>query len=138
MLRKRGNRNFPRKSVWQKKLIWKKQLRTERNGSAFFNIPGSFDLHFHTDGGLPGTKVYVAISLALLRVPDYIIPLTTPAILSAETRRVSVVGNITGFDFFWDGRSITNYGFATAVPASFLFASCRACSRIHKRQQLAR
>jgi hypothetical protein len=60
-------------------LIWKKQLRTERNGSAFFNISSSFDLHFHTDAArLPGTEVYVAIGLAFIRAPDNIIPLTTP------------------------------------------------------------
>jgi hypothetical protein len=67
-------------------LIWKKQLRTERNGSAFFNIPSSFDVHFYADAaGLPGTEVYVATGLAFMGVPDYIIPLTTPAILTAET-----------------------------------------------------
>jgi hypothetical protein len=120
-------------------LIWKKQLHTERNGSAFFNISSSFDVYFHTDAaGLPGTEVYVAKGVAFVGVPDYIIPLTTPAMLSEGTCWVSVVGNITRFDFFWDGRSITNNGFATAVSASFLFVLCRACSRIHTRQQLAR
>ena len=74
---------FSTQIFWQKKLIWKKQLRTERNGSVFFNTPSSFDDHFHSyASGLPGTEVYVAAGLAFTGVPDYIIPLTTPAILS--------------------------------------------------------
>jgi hypothetical protein len=61
-------------------------LRTERNGSAFFNIPSSFDVHFHIEAaGLPGTEVYVATGLSFVGVPDYVIPLTTPAILSEGT-----------------------------------------------------
>jgi hypothetical protein len=76
-------------------------LRTERNGSAFFNIPSSFDVHFHIEAaGLPGTEVYVATGLSFVGVPDYVIPLTTPAILSEGTYWVSVVGNMTGFDSF--------------------------------------
>jgi hypothetical protein len=120
-------------------LIWKKQLRAERNGSAFFTIPSSVDLHFYTDAaGLPGTEVYVATGLAFMSVLDHVIPLTTPAMLSGGTYWVSVAGSVTGFDFFWDGRSITNNGFATGASASFLFVLCRACSRIHKRLRLAR
>jgi hypothetical protein len=54
--------------------MWKKQLRTERNGSAFFNIPSWFDVHFYADvAGLPGTEVYVATGLAFTGVLDYII-----------------------------------------------------------------
>ena len=52
-------------------------MRTERNGSAFFNIPSSFDVHFHIEAaGLPGTEVCVATGLAFMGVPDYIITLT--------------------------------------------------------------
>jgi hypothetical protein len=103
-------------------LIWKKQLHTEQTTLPSSTFPSSFDLHFHTDAaGLPGTEVYVATGLVFMGVPGYIIPLTTPAMLTEATCWVSVVDNITGFDLFWDGRSITNNGFATALSASFLF-----------------
>jgi hypothetical protein len=42
--------------------------------------------NFHTAAAeLPGTEVYVATGLAFTGVPDYIIPPTTPAILTAGT-----------------------------------------------------
>jgi hypothetical protein len=84
---------FSTQTFWQKKLIWKKQLRTERNGSAFFNIPTSFDLHFHADpAGLPGAAIYVAIGLAFLNVPDDVIPAYHSSELSEETYWVSAAG----------------------------------------------
>src|SRR5437870_3426661 len=82
---------------------------------AGFPTPTSFAVHFYTDAsGLPGTEVYVATGLAVTGNPDYIITLTTPAVLTSGTYWVSAVGTITGFNWYWEGRSVTSNGFATA------------------------
>src|SRR5437016_6444734 len=82
---------------------------------AGFPTPTSFAVHFYTDAsGLPGTEVYVATGLAVVGNPDYVITLTTPAVLSSGTYWVSAVGTITGTNWYWEGRSVTSNGFATA------------------------
>src|SRR5437870_7850008 len=82
---------------------------------AGFPTPTSFAVHFYTDAsGLPGTEVYVATGLAVVGNPDYIITLTTPAVLASGTYWVSAVGTITGSNWYWEGRTITNNTYATA------------------------
>src|SRR2546427_7055814 len=82
---------------------------------AGFPTPTSFAVHFYTDAsGLPGTEVYVATGLAVVGNPDYIITLTTPAVLASGTYWVSAVGTITVNNWYWEGRSVTSNGFATA------------------------
>lgn len=83
---------------------------------AGFASPTSFDVHFYLDNGsgLPGTQVYVATGLAVTGNPDYVITLTTPAVLAAGTYWVSAVGTITGSNWYWEGRSVTNNTFSTA------------------------
>src|SRR6266478_3447017 len=82
---------------------------------AGFGVPTSFDVHFYTDSaGLPGTEVYVATGLAVTGNPDYVITLTSPAVLSSGTYWVSAVGTITASNWYWEGRSITNNTFSTA------------------------
>src|SRR5438876_1195571 len=81
-----------------------------------FPTPTSFAVNFYTDNGsgLPGTQVYTASGLAVTGNPDYVITLTTPAVLSSGTYWVSAVGTITGTNWYWEGRSVTSNGFATA------------------------
>src|SRR5207249_3931304 len=81
-----------------------------------FTSPTSFAVNFYTDNGsgLPGTQVYTASGLAVTGNPDYVITLTTPAVLSSGTYWVSAVGTITGTNWYWEGRSVTSNGFATA------------------------
>src|SRR2546429_1326203 len=84
-------------------------------GAPGFPAPTSFAVHFYTDAsGLPGTEVYVATGLAVVGDPDFVITLTTPANLSEGTYWVSAVGTITGTNWYWEGRSVTSNGFATA------------------------
>jgi len=84
-------------------------------GAPGFPAPASFAVHFYTDAsGLPGTEVYVATGLAVVGDPDFVITLTTAANLSEGTYWVSAVGTIVGFNWYWEGRSITSNGFATA------------------------
>src|SRR5947209_15924388 len=81
-----------------------------------FPAPTSFAVTFYLDNGsgLPGTQVYTASGLAVTGDPDYIITLTSPAVLSSGTYWVSAVGTITGSNWYWEGRSITNNTYATA------------------------
>ncbi len=84
-------------------------------GAPGFPAPTSFAVHFYTDAsGLPGTEVYVATGLAVVGDPDFVITLTTPAVLASGTYWVSAVGTITANNWYWEGRSITSNGFATA------------------------
>src|SRR6266478_5142606 len=78
--------------------------------------PTSFTVNFYLDNGsgLPGTQVYTANGLAVVGNPDYIITLTTPAVLASGTYWVSAVGTISGVNWYWEGRSVTSNGFATA------------------------
>src|SRR5712692_8606984 len=72
---------------------------------AGFPTPTSFAVHFYTDAsGLPGTEVYVATGLAVTGNPDYIITLTTAAVLTSGTYWVSAVGTITVNNWYWEGR----------------------------------
>src|SRR4030095_7443323 len=75
-----------------------------------------FAVTFYLDdgSGLPGTQVYTASGLAVTGNPDYVITLTTPAVLTEGTYWVSAVGTITLGNWYWEGRSITNNTFATA------------------------
>ena len=75
-----------------------------------FLSPTSFAVTFYVDdgSGLPGTQVYTASGLTVTGNPDYVITLTTPAVLAAGTYWVSAVGTITGGNWYWEGRSITN------------------------------
>ena len=117
---------IPATQIWQ-------ITEVDIHGSGFFNTPSSFDVHFYTDAeGLPGTEVYVATGLAfVVNLGNYIITVTSPAILSEGTYWVSVVGNITDFAFFWDGRNTTNNGFATAYrnPLDGLGTCCTDWAR---------
>src|SRR4030095_1933729 len=81
-----------------------------------FASPTSFAVTFYLDdgSGLPGTQVYTASGLAVTGNPDYVITLTTPAVLTEGTYWVSAVGTITLGNWYWEGRSITNNTFATA------------------------
>jgi N-acetylneuraminic acid mutarotase len=81
-----------------------------------FLDPTSFAVSFYTDNGsgLPGTQVYTASGLAVTGNPDYVITLTSPAVLSEGTYWVSAIGTITGTNWYWEGRSITNNTFSTA------------------------
>ena len=81
-----------------------------------FPSPTSFAVTFYTDNGsgLPGMQVYTARGLAVVGNPDYTILLTTPAVLTAGTYWVSAVGTITGSNWYWEGRSITDNTYSTA------------------------
>src|SRR5438552_10709772 len=83
---------------------------------AGFPAPTSFAVTFYLDNGsgLPGTQVYTASGLAVTGNPDYIITLTVPAVLATGTYWVSAVGTITGSNWYWEGRSVTNNTYATA------------------------
>jgi hypothetical protein len=86
-----------------------------RGASPGLPAPTSFAIHFYTDAsGFPGTEVYSATGLAVVGDPDFVITLTSPANLSEGTYWVSAVGTIVGNNWYWEGRSITNNGFATA------------------------
>ena len=75
-----------------------------------FPNPTSFNVFIYTESGtLPGTPVYTATNLAVGGTnPDYVINLSTPANLVAETYWVSVQGNIVGANWYWQGRSVLN------------------------------
>jgi hypothetical protein len=95
--------------------------------------PTEFAVHFYTDNaGLPGTEVYVATGLAVVGNPDYIITLTSPAVLSEGTYWVSAVGTIAGTNWFWEGRSVTSNGFSTAWrnPANGYGTGCTDWGRL--------
>ncbi len=81
-----------------------------------FALPISFTVNFYLDNGsgLPGTQVYTANGLAVVGNPDYIITLTTPAVLTSGTYWVSAIGTISGFNWYWEGRSVTSNTFSTA------------------------
>jgi hypothetical protein len=95
--------------------------------------PTEFAVHFYTDNaGLPGTEVHVATGLAVVGNPDYIITLTSPAVLSEGTYWVSAVGTIAGTNWFWEGRSVTSNGFSTAWrnPANGYGTGCTDWGRL--------
>jgi hypothetical protein len=81
-----------------------------------FTAPTSFAVNFYLDNGsgFPGTQVYTSSGLAVTGNPDYIITLTVPAVLTSGTYWVSAVGTITGTNWYWEGRSITNNTYSTA------------------------
>ena len=83
---------------------------------AGFPLPTSFAVTFYLDNGsgFPGTQVYTASGLAVTGNPDYVITLTVPAVLSSGTYWVSAVGTISGTNWYWEGRSVTNNTFSTA------------------------
>src|SRR5437667_10142508 len=83
---------------------------------AGFPAPTSFAVTFYLDNGsgFPGTQVYTSSGLAVTGNPDYIITLTVPAVLTSGTYWVSAVGTISGSNWYWEGRSITNNTFSTA------------------------
>jgi len=62
--------------------------------AVYFNGPGpaaSFNVFFYQDSGtLPGTNVYTATGLSYSGNPDFVIPLTAPAVLTPGTYWVSV------------------------------------------------
>src|SRR6266542_860252 len=82
---------------------------------AGFGVPTSFAVNFYTDSsGLPGALVYSSSGLAVTGDPDYTITLTTPAVLTSGTYWVSVVGTISGANWYWEGRSVTSNTDTTA------------------------
>src|SRR6266478_4236440 len=99
-----------------------------------FPAPTSFAVTFYLDdgSGLPGTQVYTASGLAVTGDPDYIITLTSPAVLGSGTYWVSAVGTITGSNWYWEGRSITNNTYSTAWrnPLNGYGTGCTDWSRL--------
>src|SRR5437667_1457208 len=101
---------------------------------AGFTAPTSFAVTFYLDNGsgFPGTQVYTANGLAVTGNPDYIITLTVPAVLASGTYWVSAVGTISGTNWFWEGRSVTNNTFSTAWrnPGGGYGTSCTDWGRL--------
>ena len=97
-----------------------------------FPAPTSFDVYFYQDSAtLPGTPVYTATALTVAGNPDYVIPLTTPANLTAGTYWVSVQGEISGSNWYWEGRSVTsNNAVAWRNPGNGYGTGCTNWGRL--------
>ncbi len=102
----------------------------------YFNGPGpaaSFKVFFYQNGtgDLPGTFVYLATGLSYSgSVPNFVIPLTTPATLTAGTYWVSVQARMDftpGGEFGWTDRTVTsNAGAAWQNPGGGFGTACTA------------
>jgi hypothetical protein len=98
----------------------------------YFNGPGpadSFNVWFYQNNGtLPGTQVYQATGLAYSGNPDFVIPLTSPAVLSAGTYWVSVQARMDftpGGEFGWYDRTAqSNSGAAWRNPGDGFATGC--------------
>lgn len=81
----------------------------------YFNGPGpaaSFNVFFYQDSGtLPGTLVYTATGLSYSGNPNFVIPLTTPAVLASGTYWVSVQARqdfTPAGEWGWQDRTVTS------------------------------